>query len=162
MNLHLKEPWVLILVGPPLSGKSTWIRKNFDEGTFTLISRDQMVLNVYGSDDYNQAFQEVDQGEVDRRLIDSLKLAIEKNENVIIDMTHLTPKRRKYHLSFFPKSYYKVAVIFPMLSESEYEVRNAKRTIEENKTIPMHVIKNMISSYQPTSKDEGFNRIISI
>jgi hypothetical protein len=27
---HLKEPWVLTLIGPPLSGKSTWIKDNFD------------------------------------------------------------------------------------------------------------------------------------
>ena len=33
---------------------------------------------------------------------------------------------------------------------------------EENKDLPMHVIKNMISSYQPVSPEEGFDKVISI
>jgi predicted kinase len=49
MNLEkLKEPYVIILIGPPLSGKTTWIRQNFEPGTFELISRDQIVMDVHG------------------------------------------------------------------------------------------------------------------
>ena len=33
---------------------------------------------------------------------------------------------------------------------------------EENKTIPEHVIKSMIASYQPIDKSEGFNKIIKL
>lgn len=158
----LKEPYVIILVGPPLSGKTTWIRKNFEPDSFELISRDQIVLDLHGDEDYNTAFKTVDQKEVDRILVDSLSKASKDGKNVIVDMTHMNSKRRKYNLSFFDDEYYKLAVIFPILTDEEYIIRDKKRTDEESKSIPMHVIKNMISSYQPIKHDEGFDRVISL
>jgi predicted kinase len=157
----LKEPYVILLIGPPLSGKTTFIRNTFKDESFELISRDQIVMDVYGSDDYNEAFNRVDQKEVDKVLVNTMISVSKSKKNAIIDMTNLSSKRRKYNLSFFD-DYYKMAVIFPILDESEYERRNSKRTLEERKTIPMHVIKNMISSYQPIKHDEGFDRVISI
>jgi predicted kinase len=157
----LKEPYVILLIGPPLSGKTTFIRNTFKDESFELISRDQIVMDVYGSDDYNEAFNRVDQKEVDKVLVNTMISVSKSKKNAIIDMTNLSSKRRRYNLSFFD-DYYKMAVIFPILDESEYERRNSKRTLEERKTIPMHVIKNMISSYQPIKHDEGFDRVISI
>jgi predicted kinase len=157
----LKEPYVILLIGPPLSGKTTFIRNTFKDESFELISRDQIIMDVYGSDDYNEAFNRVDQKEVDKVLVNTMISVSKSKKNAIIDMTNLSSKRRKYNLSFFD-DYYKMAVIFPILDESEYERRNSKRTLEERKTIPMHVIKNMISSYQPIKHDEGFDRVISI
>ncbi len=160
-TFNFKEPFVAILVGPPLSGKSTWVRNNYDEGDVTIISRDQLVMDVYGSNNYSDAFKNVNQKEVDRLLISNITTASKSNKNVIIDMTHMSAKRRKYNLSFFP-NHYKVAVIFPILDEVEYNRRNELRNVEENKFIPEHIIKNMISNYQTIQKEEGFNKIISI
>lgn len=161
MNLKtLKEPFVIILVGPPLSGKSTWIRQNFPD--INVISRDEILMEVYGSRNYTEAFQNVNQKEVDRVLDSRLKEANSSNQNVIIDMTHMTSKRRKQNLNYFSSDFYKLAVIFPILSDDEYVRRNNKRIEEENKDLPMYVIKNMISSYQNIKDDEGFNRVISL
>jgi predicted kinase len=163
MNLDkLKEPYVIILIGPPLSGKTTWIRQNFEPETFELISRDQIVMDVHGDEDYNTAFKSVDQKEVDRILVGKLSQAGKEGKNAIVDMTHMNSKRRKFNLSFFGEDYYKLAVIFPILKDEEYFQRDKKRTEEENKSIPMHVIKNMISSYQSIKNDEGFDKIISL
>jgi tRNA uridine 5-carbamoylmethylation protein Kti12 len=161
---NLKSPYVLILVGHPLVGKSFFCNKFIKEidSNVTIISRDQIVLDLYGNEDYNKAFRSVDQKEVDRLLILKLQESSDDGKNVIIDMTHMNSKRRRYNLSFFDEDYYKLAVIFPILSDEEYIMRDKKRTIEENKSIPIHVIKNMISSYQPIKHDEGFNRVISI
>lgn len=127
-----------------------------------MISRDQILLDVYGSDNYDEAFKNVNQKEVDRVLISSIQKASKENKNVIINMTNMTRKRRMYNLDFFGDEYYKIAVIFPILDESEYERRNLKRKEEEQKFIPSHVLKNMISSYQTVSKEEGFDKIISL
>jgi predicted kinase len=149
MNLDkLKEPYVIILIGPPLSGKTTWIKKNFEPESFELISRDQIVLDLHGEDDYNTAFKTVDQKEVDKILVNKISTSAKEGKNAIIDMTHMTSKRRKYNLSFFDEKYYKLAVIFPVLKEEEYVARDKKRTEEENKSIPMHIIKNMISFFE--------------
>jgi predicted kinase len=163
MNLkNLKEPFVIILIGPPLSGKTTWVRKNFTDIDFELISRDQTVLDVYGSDNYNDAFNNVNQKEVDRVLQKKFVDANKARKNVIVDMTHMGSKRRMQNLAYFDKDYYKLAVIFPILSDTEYEKRNAKRSVEENKNLPMHIIKRMISQYQAIRPEEGFNKVISL
>ena len=161
MNLkHLKEPFVIILVGPPLSGKSTWIRENFP--TTEVISRDEIVMEVYGSRNYTEAFKSVDQKEVDKVLAQRFLDANKEKKNVIVDMTHMASKRRKQNLNYFTDDYYKLGVIFPILSDDEYVKRNKKRIEEENKDLPMGIVKSMISSYQPITSDEGFNKVISL
>jgi len=161
MNLkYLKEPFVIILIGPPLSGKSTWIRENFP--TTEVISRDETVIEVYGSRNYTEAFNNVDQKEVDRVLTQKFLDANTAKKSVIVDMTHMASKRRKQNLNYFSDDYYKLGVIFPILSDDEYVRRNQKRIEEENKDIPMRIVKSMISSYQPITTDEGFNKVITL
>jgi predicted kinase len=162
--LKLKSPYILILVGPPLSGKTFFYNrfKSEVDNKVTLISRDEIVMEVYGSRNYTEAFNNVDQKEVDRVLDKRLKEANLSKDNVIIDMTHMASKRRKQNLNYFSDDFYKLAVIFPILSDEEYERRNSKRIAEENKDLPMHVIKSMISSYQPIRSDEGFDKVISL
>lgn len=161
MNLkELKEPFVIILIGPPLSGKTTWIRENFP--TTEVISRDEIVMDLYGSRNYGEAFNRVNQKEVDRVLHQKFEDANKEKKNVIIDMTHMTSKRRRFNLNYFSNDYYKLGIIFPILDDEEYRKRNLKRIKEENKDLPMRIIKNMIASYQPVSPEEGFNKIISL
>ena len=158
--MNIKEPFVIILIGPPLSGKTTWIRENFP--TTEVISRDEIVMEVYGSRNYTEAFKSVDQKEVDKVLTQKFIDANKEKKNVIVDMTHMASKRRKQNLNYFTDDYYKLAVIFPILSDEEYEKRNQKRIEEENKDLPMGIVKSMISSYQPITSDEGFNKVISL
>jgi len=161
---NLKSPYILILVGPPLSGKTFFYKKFLSEidNNVELISRDETVMEVYGSRNYTEAFNNVDQKEVDRVLTQKFLDASSLNKNVIVDMTHMTSKRRKQNLNYFSDEYYKLAVIFPILSDEEYEKRNRKRIEEENKDLPMRIVRNMISSYQPIRSDEGFNKVISL
>ena len=157
---NLKEPFVIILIGPPLSGKTTWIRENFP--TTKVISRDEIVMEVYGSRNYTEAFKSVDQKEVDKVLGQRFLDANKEKKNVIVDMTHMASKRRKQNLNYFTDDYYKLGVIFPILTDDEYVKRNQKRIEEENKDLPMGIVKSMISSYQPITSDEGFNKVISL
>ena len=157
---NIKEPFVIILIGPPLSGKSTWIRENFPNTD--VISRDEILMDVYGSRNYTEAFKNVNQKRVDKVLHDTFVKYNEEKRNVIVDMTHMGSKRRKMNLNYFTDDYYKIGVIFPILSDEEYQRRNLKRNQEENKDIPQSVIKSMISSYQPIREDEGFDKVISL
>jgi tRNA uridine 5-carbamoylmethylation protein Kti12 len=65
-------------------------------------------------------------------------------------------------LRYFDDTFYKVAVIFPILSDDEYQKRNIDRNSKENKWIPPSVIKSMIDSYQQPTTVEGFDNIISL
>ena len=155
---NLKEPFVIILSGIPMSGKTTWIKENYPD-TKT-ISRDEIVMEVYGSRNYNDAFRNVDQKKVDKVLRDRLTQANLANENVIVDMTNLTAKTRAKNLSYFSDNFYKVLVALPILDSSEYKRRNELRMINENKFIPYNVINSMINTYQLPTDSEGFDEII--
>ncbi len=148
----------MMLIGPTLSGKSTYIRNNYPNTE--VISRDEIVMEVFGSRDYNLAFKEVDQKEVDRVLATRLKEANDLKTSVIIDMTNMTVKRRMATLRNFNKDFSRVAVVFPILSDEEYTKRNIDRNAKENKWIPPFVIKSMIDSYQAPTLEEGYDRTI--
>ena len=156
--MNLKEPFVMLLVGPTLSGKSTWIRNNYP--TINVISRDEIVMEVAGTRDYNKAFETVDQKLVDRVLAERLTGANLTKTSTIVDMTNMTVKRRAQTLRYFDDSFYKIAVVFPILSDEQYQMRNIDRNSKENKWIPPSVIKSMIDSYQYPTIEEGFDNII--
>lgn len=158
--MNLKDPYVILLIGPTLSGKSTFIRENYPDTN--VISRDEIVMEVAGTRDYNKAFFQVDQKRVDEILEIRLKEANKQKISTIVDMTNMTLKRRSQTLRYFDDSFYKVAVVFPILSDEEYQKRNIDRNAKENKWIPPNVIKGMIESYQPPTTEEGFDNIIFI
>ena len=159
--LKFPTPYILIIVGPPLSGKSRLISELNLPDT-KIISRDAILLDHYGSDDYSAAFKSVNQEEVDKELISSIEEASDNGENVIIDMTHLGSKRRKYNLSFFGENYYKVAIVLDIPTREELLKRNETRFINENKFIPIHVIDTMCKSFSPITEKEGFDKIICL
>ena len=152
-----KTPFVIILVGPTLSGKSTFIKKNYPDTD--VISRDEIVLSQHGTRDYNTAFREVDQKQVDKILAKSLAEAAASKKSVIVDMTNMTAKRRKATLAYFGDDFFKTAIVFPILTEEEYERRNISRNAKESKWIPPHIIKSMVDSYEEPTEEEGFDRI---
>lgn len=155
------RPFVLMLIGPPLSGKSTFIRDTkFPENT-VVISRDELLLECAGTDDYVLAWDTADQKEVDRLLREKMESEGKGTNNVIIDMTNVSSKKRKYTLTFFP-SHRKVAVVFPILSEEEYERRNDARTLNEKKFVPMGVIRNMIENMTDIAPEENYHRVFTI
>lgn len=154
------DKWVILLVGTPLVGKSTFLREDFNDLDYTILSRDNTLLKIAKTDNYTEAWKSVNQGAVDKMLKLEFKTASEEGKNCVIDMTNLGKKRRKTNLSYFDDSYYKVAVVFESLSDKEYKIRNEKRLNEENKFIPYGVIKTMKKSYVTVTKDEGFNLIV--
>ena len=148
----------MLLVGPTLSGKSTWLKTNYPN--VKVISRDEIVMEVAGTTDYNKAFEQVDQKLVDRVLAERLAEANSTKTSTIVDMTNMTVKRRSQTLRYFSDDFYKISVVFPILSSEEYERRNILRNSQENKWIPPHVIQSMIDSYQAPTQEEGFHQII--
>ena len=151
---------LMLLIGTPLSGKSTFIRENYSDTI--VISRDELVMEVFGSNDYNKAFKEVNHKEVDKLLDLKLKEANLGDSDVIIDMTNMVSKRRIGTLEYFSNNFYKEAIVFPFLTDEEYLVRNNKRNELENKFIPMSVIQSMKESYVSPTLEEGFDNIINI
>lgn len=153
---------VILLVGPPLSGKDTYIRKSNYEN-YEIISRDDILMSLHYNNDYTEAFNTVNQKLVDKLLNDKITTAINKKKNVIINMTNLSVRSRHRNLCKFRKDTYdRVAVVFPKLTMDEYKDRNEKRKLEDNKYIPMGVIIDMLAKWENVTLEEGFNTIIKL
>lgn len=156
----IKTPFCVILVGTPLSGKDTFLSK-LGIDNIEVISRDSIILESCPDMDYNKAWQNVNQKLVDKTLKTKVLQAVDKNKNVIINLTNLRKKGRRSFLLKFGVEYKKIAIILPILSIDEYERRNSYRTESEGKTISMKVIKDMIDGYESIDETEDFNKVIN-
>ncbi len=161
INQLKNKKFLILLIGHPLVGKSTFIKNKLNNLDFNLISRDNIILELSSTKKYNSAWDEVNHKEVDRILNERIDNSILNNESVVIDMTNLTKKRRKGFINRF-NDYYKVGILFDILSSDEIKSRNEKRNNEESKYINESIINTMISSYQTPTKEEGFDKIINV
>ncbi len=161
INQLKNKKFLILLIGHPLVGKSTFIKNKLNNLDFNLISRDNIILELSSTKEYNKAWDEVNHKEVDRILNKRIDNSILNNESVVIDMTNLTKKRRKGFINRF-NDYYKVGILFDILSSDEIKSRNEKRNNEESKYINESIINTMISSYQTPTKEEGFDKIINV
>ena len=150
------------MVGPPLSGKDTYLKSN-NFTDFTTISRDEILVSLHNNTNYSEAFSQVDQKVVDRTLNKNIQDCIDQKKNVIINMTNLSKKSRNRHLCKFPNNdYEKIAIVFPKLNLCDYINRNDNRKKNEDKFIPVSVIQSMIENWQEVTEDEGFDQIIKL
>ena len=161
INQLKNKKFLILLIGHPIVGKSTFIKNKLNNLDFNLISRDNIILELSSTKEYNKAWDEVNHKEVDRILNKRIDNSILNNESVVIDMTNLTKKRRKGFINRF-NDYYKVGILFDILSSDEIKSRNEKRNNEESKYINESIINTMISSYQTPTKEEGFDKIINV
>lgn len=157
----LKSPFCIVLIGPPLSGKDTFISR-LNISNVSVISRDDIVLDLCPNLNYNQAWKTVDQKLVDKTLKSKLLQYISDNKNVIINLTNLRRKSRKSFLLKFGINYKKIAIIFPILTSDEYARRNTVRTENEGKSISMKVINEMIDGYEAIDETENFDKVFNL
>lgn len=137
---------LFILIGPPNSGKSTFIKKNCKDSDL-VISRDQIILEQNKGLSYNQAYAKMDSGLVDsilhKQIVDASKNGISK---VFIDMTNMSPSSRRRNFSQFSKDYKIIMVVF-LTSYNTLLERNEIRSKNEDKSIPMKVMIDMMSKF---------------
>ncbi len=158
--IELQAPFCILLVGTPLSGKDTLIN-HLGISDVEVISRDSIILELCPGQDYNKAFNSVNQKEVDKILKNKIDEISKNKKNVIINLTNLRSKRRKQFLSKFDSDYLKLAIVLPLLTKEELVCRNITRQSTEGKFIPLNVIDEMLTGYQMVQIEEGFNQIIN-
>jgi predicted kinase len=151
------RPILVVMVGLPGSGKSTFIKNNF--AGYTIVSSDDIIQKK--ADEEGKTYTDVFKkyvGMASGQMKQDFKNAVRNNENIVWDQTNLTKKKRRGILNQIPDHYYTVAVTV----DPADDVRYSRMTGREGKDIPMEVIRNMEKSYQPPSKDEGFDKIVVV
>lgn len=141
-----------MLVGLPCSGKST-----FAETTdLPIVSSDHYIelVALRENTSYNAVFKRcVDK--TTKQVVSDVEALTRNNQSFIWDQTNLTTETRGEKLSRIPENYIKIAVVFEAPLE-QIESRN----IRTGKIIPPYVLKNMLSSFEYPTTEEGFDYVV--
>lgn len=158
------SPQIILLIGLPATGKSTYVRKFLADNSdrnYVVLSTDD-ILSDWGEEeglDYSEAFKKY-ASKADKKFKILFRQAKNTNSNIIVDRTNLTRKGRNKLLSQLSSTYHKIAVVFD-LDPNELKRRVDKREIETGKRVPDYVIKQMMDYYVPPTNAE-FDEIIYV
>jgi predicted kinase len=140
------KPRIVLLVGLPGSGKSTWV-----EGKSGVLSSD--ALRELLADDPNNQNIHV---RVFRALRDLLKHRLElKRPVTYVDATNLTPYERRPYIALADLFDGEIEAVFFDVAVSECLRRNHVR----GRVVPDDVIHKMAERLVPPTKAEGFSRV---
>jgi predicted kinase len=148
-------PKAILVCGVPTSGKSSWVKNN---PGYIVISSDNIIENYaknIGST-YDEVFDHYIQ-EAISLMLQQLKHAVENDQNIIVDQTHLTPKVRKRKLKMIPDHYEKIAVYFEISKE---EMLKRNHNPDRTKIVPVDVLESMHGSYSRPCISEGFSQVV--
>lgn len=159
--MAIRQPILIMMVGVSGAGKSTYIKneisKLYPGYNWVRISTDKYIEKFAA--EKNKTYREVFHSQVNSATTNmklELKKAIAAKSDIIWDQTNLTKKVRAKNLKNIPEDYLKIAVYLPVPDTEEY----AKRLEDAGKSVPDHIIANMVNSVEIPSKDEGFDHII--
>lgn len=162
------KPKLMLLCGPPCSGKSTY-RDNYiiSNPDTVVISRDDLVEAVavkYKLKDYSAAFKfltdnkEIEKNEVSDVIESLMKDAKDNNKSVLVDMTLMSKKSRRKWLTYF-SNYSTVCVLF-LKGFNKLLEHSDNREKETGKCIPKKVMIDMMTSFTLPMHSEGFDKIM--
>lgn len=154
---------LIILVGPPGSGKSTWREKFLASQTseWVICSTDDLVEKWASGRglNYDEAFAKAPWGDINRSFKNSLMKSILEGKNVIVDRTSMSAKSRREYLKRLPEEGYEAEAVVFVVDDVELRRRLDERAARTGKSIPPHVLKSMNARYESPSKEEGFHKI---
>ncbi len=134
---------VLILIGAPGCGKSTWGEKFAADNGYTYLSSDRNRARVGRGEDDQQA-----SARAFSLLKQEMREALDRGENVVVDACFVSRKARKDFVNIArSRGAYLRAVTFELPREIIIE-RNAKRAASGGRNVPVFVIDRMLGNYQ--------------
>lgn len=154
----LESPLMIVLIGAPGTGKSTFIKELQEYISVTVASTDDQI-DAYAAKHgltYSQAFAKINFKTLKRQMEADIIGAVRGNKHVVIDQTNMHRKSRKDKLAMSSVAYQKVAVVFEVETKLLLE-RLKKREAETGKGIPVHVVFSMLKAYEAPTREEGFS-----
>ena len=153
-------PEIIMLVGPPCSGKTTWRQQNCPD--YVLIDTDSYIerrAQELGTT-YGAVFDsEIRAAEADMR--QRLRFAVARGADMVWDQTNMTRRSRLRKLALIPDFYHRAAAVF-QVDPDELSLRNQVRAQATGKEIPWKVIRDMINGFEMPTEDEGYDRGVQI
>lgn len=152
---------IIILVGPPCSGKSFYTESIITSLNNPFIaSTDNIITSLHPELSYNEAF-ELEKGNfkfLTKKMKEGIIQAVKDNRDIIVDRTNMKSKSRKEFLKMVNDTYEKICVVLDWNKEI-FIKRNQERFIKDGKNIPLDLWISFVDSYQKIDKEEGFDKI---
>ena len=151
-------PELILPIGIPGSGKSTWIREFNKNNKYIVVSPDEIrkdvMKNGYDSSKNSQVF---------KIAFDTTRKALQHGDSVIFDATNVDTRQRRDLISAMPKNIKLKAKILKV--DPQEAKRRIKHDIESGKdraNVPPDVVDRMLDKFIDTLKvidSEGFELI---
>lgn len=158
-----RSPQIILLVGLPGSGKSTFTN-NYQLKKHGIVASTDDIIEERAKKmgmTYSEAFHKIDFKSVEKEMKDNILKASKEGKNIIVDQTNMSNKSRLSKMDLVPNSYDRYAIVFwPDINV--VKARLEKRAKETGKVIPQKVIDSMLANYVPPSDREGFKSIIYV
>lgn len=146
----MNRPKLIILVGPPGSGKTTYANKYVEENGYSIhLSSDVIRKDLWGDESIQG-----DNNEVFSIMQDKAIKALNNGLNVLYDATNMTRKDRSYIISLCPKFVQIEAHIIWAPIETCIQ-----RDVVRERTVGKEVIDKMLKRFQAPYYDEGIDSI---
>jgi heterogeneous nuclear ribonucleoprotein U-like protein 1 len=163
LNENLKNvPEILVLIGVPGSGKSTWAEKHVmvTGKQYDVVSSDAVLEQIASEKGLKYSDVHKDYiGLATAKAKQTFREAIAAERNIIFDQTNVSKKKRRGILQQLPKTYRKIAVVFNT-EDNVVKQRLIERAERTGKHIPDFVMKDMNGRWETPTRDEGFDEII--
>lgn len=143
-------PKILLLIGLPGCGKSTYAKFLLTQENYVILSSDSLRKELLGNEE--------DQSKnifVFKTLTDRMHKAMEEKRNIIIDATNITIKDRKQYLDAANQFGYQKEAVFintPIEDCIKYDK-------QRERTVGGEVIHKFANKLQPPTLEEGFDSI---
>lgn len=157
-------PKIIILIGLPASGKSTWRNNYIVKNSNTIVISNDDCLEKIGKEKrltYNQSIHDNDIQEYCKKYRnDLMKYGFDNDIDIIVDMTNMSKKSRNRSKGNVPKSYQIDYVLFD-IPRCIINHNNFERYISTGKYISDYVYSIMENNFEwPDEKEYDSLEII--
>lgn len=167
LQAHVAEgkKLMVVMIGPPGSGKSTLIAAMREEGLDFRVASTDDIVDAYATENgltYSQAHQRVNWKEAQSKFKTTIRQSANDGVSFIIDRTNMGEKvRRGYFDAIRNRGYTSIALNL-QCDDRELQKRIDERAASTGKFIPPKILKEMMDRYDAPQTREGFNVIIDV
>lgn len=158
----MPNPRLILLVGQPASGKTTFVEKHLSD--YVYVSTDTYIERMMKR--YNLTYVAATNDYILDACVyigQMMKSAFSARKNVVVDQTNLSVVKRAKKLNsatwYGDGDYEKIVINFP-ITMAEQKRRLKVRAEETGRTIPANVIKELWKEYEVPTSAEGFDWIV--